>query len=112
MRDSMAVMLAFSIHCPKDEVIEEIRSKLDLSGIEEMYSHYGSSYMNADELALQNRMAILSVITAAVLGSGSLESSPKADILSMMHTAFIVFAGLSIAGLFFSLARDRGSERS
>ena len=57
-------------------------------------------------------MAILSVITAAVLGSGSLESSPEADILSMMHTAFIVFAGLSIAGLFFSLARDRGSERS
>ena len=57
-------------------------------------------------------MAILSVITAAVLGSGSLESSPKADILSMMHTAFIVFAGLSIAGLFFSLARDRGSESS
>ena len=44
--------------------------------------------------------------------SGSLESSPEADILSMMHTAFIVFAGLSIAGLFFSLARDRGSERS
>lgn len=53
-------------------------------------------------------MAILSVITVAVLGSGSLETSPAADILRMMHTAFLIFAGLSILGLFFSLARDRG----
>lgn len=37
-----------------------VRSRYD--GIEELYSHYGSSYMNADELALQNRMAILNVI--------------------------------------------------
>ena len=57
-------------------------------------------------------MAVLSVITAAVLGSGSLESSPKEDILSMMHTSFIVFAVLSIMGLFFSLARDRGRRTS
>ena len=57
-------------------------------------------------------MAVLSVITAAVLGSGSLESSPEEDILSMMHTAFIVFAVLSIMGLFFSLARDRGRRTS
>ena len=40
--------------------LARIRSRYD--GIEEMYSHYGSSYMNAEELALQNRMAILSVI--------------------------------------------------
>ena len=31
-------------------------------GIEEIYSHYGTSYMNADELALQDRMEILKVI--------------------------------------------------
>lgn len=35
-------------------------------GIDEMYSHYGSSYMNEDELALQNRMAILSVINRKI----------------------------------------------
>ena len=40
--------------------LAKVRKSFD--GIEEMYSHYGSSYMNADELALQNRMAILSVI--------------------------------------------------
>ena len=40
--------------------LSEVRKNYD--GIEEMYSHYGSSYMNAEELALQNRMAILGVI--------------------------------------------------
>lgn len=52
-------------------------------------------------------MAILSVITVSVLGSGSLEASPAADILRMMHIAFLIFAALSLLGLFFSLARDR-----
>lgn len=51
-------------------------------------------------------MAILSVITAYVLGTASLESSPAADILHMMHVSFLVFAGLSLIGIFFSLARD------
>ena len=31
-------------------------------GIDEMYSHYGRSYMSTDEIALQNRMAILRTI--------------------------------------------------
>lgn len=57
-------------------------------------------------------MAILSVITVAVLGSGSLETSPHSDILAMMHTAFLVFAVLSIIGLLFSLARDSGGGKS
>jgi hypothetical protein len=52
-------------------------------------------------------MAIVSVITSLYLGSNSLEASPASDILAMMHTAFLVFAGLCIAGLFFSLARDK-----
>ena len=52
-------------------------------------------------------MAIVSVITSLYLGSSSLEESPASDILSMMHTAFLVFAVLCIAGLFFSLARDK-----
>ena len=52
-------------------------------------------------------MAILSVITAAVLGSGSLESSPKADIITMIHSAFLIFAALSFLGVFFSITRDR-----
>lgn len=56
-------------------------------------------------------MAILSVITVSVLGNGSLETSPAADILRMMHTAFLIFAALSILGLFFSLARDRGQRK-
>ena len=52
-------------------------------------------------------MAILSVITSVYLGTGSLENSPASDIIAMMHTAFLLFAGLCIAGLFFSLARDK-----
>ena len=52
-------------------------------------------------------MAVLSTITAAVLGSGTLESSPQADILRMMHISFITFACICLLGLFFSLARDR-----
>ncbi|MBE6041120.1 MAG: MFS transporter [Clostridiales bacterium] len=52
-------------------------------------------------------MAVLSSITALVLGSGTLETSPHADILRMMHVSFITFAGICVIGLFFSLARDR-----
>ncbi len=51
-------------------------------------------------------MAVLSIITSAVLGRNSLEASPQTDVLAMMHTAFLVFAVLSIAGLLFSLSRD------
>ena len=49
---------------------------------------------------------VLSIITSAVLGRNSLEASPQTDVLAMMHTAFLVFAVLSIAGLLFSLSRD------
>ncbi len=52
-------------------------------------------------------MAVLSMITAFTLGTGTLESSPQADILQMMHISFIVFACICVVGLFFSLARDR-----
>ena len=52
-------------------------------------------------------MAVLSSITAVVLGTGTLESSPHTDILHMMHVSFITFACICIIGLFFSLARDR-----
>ena len=52
-------------------------------------------------------MAILSSITAFVLGTGTLEASPHADILHMMHISFITFACICILGIFFSLARDR-----
>lgn len=52
-------------------------------------------------------MAVLSIITAAVLGNGTLEGSPTADILRLMHISFMVFAAICIVGLFFSLARDR-----
>ena len=52
-------------------------------------------------------MAVLSVITSVILGSASLAESPAADILRMMHTSFIIFAGICIIGLFFSLARDK-----
>jgi MFS family permease len=52
-------------------------------------------------------MAILSMITAFTLGSGALETSPKEDILNMMHTSFLVFACICVIGLLFSLARDR-----
>lgn len=51
-------------------------------------------------------MAILSSITAIVLGSGTLETSPHTDILRMMHISFITFACICVLGLFFSLARD------
>ena len=52
-------------------------------------------------------MAILSSITAIVLGTGTLEASPHADILHMMHVSFITFAFICILGIFFSLTRDR-----
>lgn len=52
-------------------------------------------------------MAILSMITAFTLGTGTLEASPQADILHMMHLSFMVFSCICIVGLFFSLARDR-----
>ena len=43
--------------------LQELTSiKEQYLGIEETYSHYGTSYMNAEELALQNRLAILRVI--------------------------------------------------
>ena len=51
-------------------------------------------------------MAVLSSITAVVLGSGTLEASPHADILRMMHISFITFACICVLGLFFSLTRD------
>ena len=44
--------------------LSSVRKRYD--GIEEMYSHYGSSYMSAEELALQNRMAILQVINSKI----------------------------------------------
>ena len=52
-------------------------------------------------------MAIISIITTIVLGTGSLDSSPAAEIIRLLHTAVIVFAGICVVGLFFSLARDR-----
>lgn len=52
-------------------------------------------------------MAVLSMITSFTLGTGTLESSPQADILRMMHISFIVFACICVTGLFFSLARDK-----
>ncbi|MBQ9272365.1 MAG: hypothetical protein IJ227_01420 [Mogibacterium sp.] len=51
-------------------------------------------------------MAILSSITAFVLGSGTLETSPHADILRMMHISILTFACICVIGIFFSLARD------
>jgi predicted MFS family arabinose efflux permease len=53
-------------------------------------------------------MAIISVVTAAVLGTASLEASPAADIIRMMHAAFMIFALLCVIGIFFSLMRDSG----
>ena len=53
-------------------------------------------------------MAVLSIITSLVLGSGTLADSPADDILRMMHTAFLVFAVISVIGLVFSLARSSG----
>ena len=44
--------------------LSSVRKRYD--GIEEMYSHYGSSYMNAEELALQNRLAVLQVINSKI----------------------------------------------
>lgn len=52
-------------------------------------------------------MAVLSMITAFTLGTGTLENSPQADILHMMHLSFLVFSGICAVGLVFSLARDK-----
>lgn len=52
-------------------------------------------------------MAVLTMITSMILGQGTLDSSPKTDILNMMHISFIVFACICVTGIFFSLARDK-----
>ncbi|HCI73611.1 MAG TPA: hypothetical protein DHV42_03615 [Lachnospiraceae bacterium] len=43
-------------------------------GIDELYSHYGRSYMNAEESALQNRIAILRTINENISISHGLSS--------------------------------------
>ena len=50
----------------QDELNELNTIKSRYDGIDELYSHYGSSYMNADELALQDRLAVLGVINEEI----------------------------------------------
>lgn len=52
-------------------------------------------------------LAVISIITTVVLGTGSLGTSPPSDITRMLHTSFLIFAVICVIGLFFSLARDR-----
>jgi MFS family permease len=52
-------------------------------------------------------MAVLSMITAFILGSNTLESSPHSEIIRTMHISFIAFACICVVGLIFSLARDQ-----
>lgn len=52
-------------------------------------------------------MAVLAVLTQAVLGSGSLATSKPEAIIGLMNITFMVFAGICIVGIFFSLARNK-----
>ncbi|MBQ6582259.1 MAG: MFS transporter [Mogibacterium sp.] len=52
-------------------------------------------------------MAILTIVTSVILGAGTLEHSAPEELLRMMHVSFLIFAVLCVAGLFFSLARNR-----
>lgn len=53
-------------------------------------------------------MAVLTILTAMILGDGSLAGSPKEDILRLMHVSFLLFAVICLVGVVFSLARDSG----
>lgn len=50
----------------QNELNELSMIKTRYDGIEELYSHYGSSYMNADELALQDRIDVLREINEKI----------------------------------------------
>lgn len=52
-------------------------------------------------------MAVLNIVTGIVLGQGALETAAPEQIVTWMRTAFIVFVFISIAGIFFSLARNK-----
>lgn len=56
-------------------------------------------------------MAVISIITTLILGTASLDNSPSADIIRLLHTAFLVFAVICVIGLFFSLARDDSGKQ-
>ena len=95
--------------------LEEVKESFE--GIEEKYSHYGISYMNADELALQNRLDILGVINKRIsLAQGmssiqlsgntatvqlmSLELKEVSDIVAALEESDIVsFVGVNTAAM-------------
>ncbi len=58
----------------KVELMEMQRIAGQYEGIEELYSHYGTSYMNADEIAIQDRMDVLNTINAEISLSQGLSS--------------------------------------
>ena len=55
-------------------------------------------------------MAILSVVTGAVLGEGTLEGAAAGQVIRLLRISFTIFAVLCLMGLFFSLARDREKQ--
>ena len=54
-------------------------------------------------------LAVLNIITGALLGKSTLESAGAERIVALDRTSFLIFSAICIAGLFFSLARDKRS---
>ncbi|MCR5404061.1 MAG: hypothetical protein K6E91_09650 [Butyrivibrio sp.] len=107
--------------------LKKIQKRYD--GIEEEYSHYGKSYMNAEELALQDRIDVLDVINHEIsLAQGlssiqlsgntatvrlmSLELKEVSSIVAQLEESPIVsYVGVDTAAMDEqgSLARRNGS---
>ncbi len=52
-------------------------------------------------------MAIVTVIVSAYMGTASLASAPPHTLIETMHTGFLVFGGLCLLAIVFSLQRKK-----
>ena len=52
-------------------------------------------------------LAVLNIITGLMLGKATLESAGAERLTALDRTSFLIFAGICVVGLFFSLARDK-----
>jgi len=71
------------------------------------YSVASSILATMRSLGHTSSMAIVTVIVGMYLGSTALADATPKDIITTMHTAFLIFVGLCVVGLFMSLQRKK-----
>ena len=57
-------------------------------------------------------MSIVTIVVGLYLGKASLEEADPQLLIGTMHTLFLVFVVLCTIGVFFSLARNKGGDKS